>query len=152
MLRFLTRRREPRKEAAAAPPRVGLGATLSSSRFWHGSLMNRWADGWVRYWTGGRGEYVTTAMEDSGTLRSLDFLAKAARVDRRRVLVLRTASNFDSEPPGKTALENLTDETTHTYSAYLPSVEAAFRVGNKVVDELLNGWAQYQTDLPKEGP
>ncbi len=136
----------------AEPPKVLLGATLSSSRFWHGALMNRWADAWVRYWTEGRGAYTTTAMEDSGTLRSLDFLAKAGRVDRRRVLVLRTASNFDSEPPGKTALENLTDETVHTYSAYGPSLEAAFRVGNKVVDELLNGWAKYEVDLPQPTP
>jgi predicted cupin superfamily sugar epimerase len=35
-------------------------------------------------------------MEDTGTMQALTNLAKARRVDLNRVLVLRTASNFDS--------------------------------------------------------
>ena len=46
------------------------------------------------YHTGGRGNYVTTAMEDTGTMQALTFLAPAdGRVDKRRVLVLRIGSN-----------------------------------------------------------
>ncbi|HEY0794049.1 MAG TPA: purine nucleoside permease [Chthoniobacterales bacterium] len=127
-------------EAGRTPPKVLLGSTLSSSRFWHGRRMNAWAAAWVPYWTDGKGEYYTTAMEDSGTLQSLNRLARAGRVDLRRVLVLRTASNFDSEPPSRTAVQNLADEVQHTYSAYLPSLEAAFQVGNKAVDALLKSW------------
>src|SRR5882724_4267772 len=36
---------------------------------------------WVKCHTGGAGESATTAMEDTGTLRSLTFLAKAGRAD-----------------------------------------------------------------------
>ena len=44
------------------------------------------------YHTGGRGNYVTTAMEDTGTMQALTFLDADGRVDKRRVLVLRTGS------------------------------------------------------------
>ncbi len=56
--------------------------------------MNQWANDWVKYHTGGQGNYVTTGMEDTGTLQSLTFLAKAGRADVNRVLVLRTASDL----------------------------------------------------------
>src|SRR5690606_35923410 len=81
--------------AAQRPPFVLKGDNLAASTYWHGKLLNRWANDWVSYQTDGRGQYVTTAMEDSGTLRSLTNLDRAGRVDLRRVLVLRTASNYD---------------------------------------------------------
>jgi hypothetical protein len=34
-----------------------------------------------------------------------------------------------------------------SYSAYLPALEAAWKVGNTVVEELVRGWAKYR-DLP----
>ena len=93
--------REQYSEAnARRPPFVLKGDTLSATTFWHGKLMNQWANDWVRYHTDGQGNYVTTAMEDTGTMQSLTFLAKAGRVDMNRVLVLRTASDYDQQPPG----------------------------------------------------
>ena len=86
--------------AALAEPKVFVGATLSSSTYWHGKLLNEWARAWVKYWTDQKGQYFTTAMEDTGTMQALTNLAKAGRTDLNRVLVLRTASNFDSPPPG----------------------------------------------------
>ncbi|MEJ1972049.1 MAG: hypothetical protein WDM96_06120 [Lacunisphaera sp.] len=38
-------------------------------------------------------------MEDTGTLRALTNLTRAGRADVQRALVLRTASNFDLQPP-----------------------------------------------------
>ncbi len=124
---------------ARRPPFVMKGDTISSGTFWHGKLMNDWAMEWVKYHTGGKGEFVTTAMEDTGTMQSLTLLAKAGRVDLKRVLVLRTASNYDMPPPGVTAAENLARLKLGSYSAYLPALEAAWRVGNRVVEELLRG-------------
>jgi purine nucleoside permease len=83
---------------AVKPPFVTCGDELSSSTFWHGSKMEDWANAWTRYYTNGKGNYVVTGMEDSGTMQSLTFLANAGRVDLRRVMVLRTISNFDREP------------------------------------------------------
>ena len=133
---------------ARKPPFVLKGDTLSSGTFWHGKLLNRWANDWTRYWTYNHGNYVTTAMEDSGTLQSLTNLAHAGKVDLQRVMVLRTASNYDSPPPGRTAAENLAEENSGLYSAYIPSLENAYRVGSRVVHELVGHWGQYRDALP----
>jgi purine nucleoside permease len=141
--------REPYESAnARRPPFVMKGDTISSGTFWHGRLMNEWAIEWVKYHTGGKGDFATTAMEDTGTMQSLTLLAKAGRVELKRVLVLRTASNYDMPPPGVTAAENLARMKLGSYSAYLPALEAAWRVGNAVVAELVRGWPQYRDAVP----
>jgi purine nucleoside permease len=134
--------------AAIAGPQVLIGSTLSSSTYWHGELLNRWAHDWVKYWTDGKGEYYTTAMEDTGTLQALTNLAKSGRVDLNRVLVLRTASNFDSPPPGVTAAQDLKDQEIGNYSAYLSSLEAAFAVGDRVASEIIDHWDVYSAQVP----
>ncbi len=134
---------------AQRKPFVLKGDTLSSETFWHGQLLEAWAEAWVQYHTDGRGRYVTTAMEDTGTLQALTWLARAGKVDVRRALVLRTASNFDRPPPGMTAAESLFGEKLQTYSAYLPSLESAHRVGSVVVHELVANWPKYENGLPR---
>jgi purine nucleoside permease len=133
---------------ARRPPFVMKGDTLSSGTFWHGKLLNDWAADWVQYHTGGKGDFVTTAMEDTGTLQSLTLLAKARRVDLTRVLVLRTASNYDQPPPGVTAAENLARTKLGSYSAFVPALEAAWRVGNTVVENLTQNWQKYRDVTP----
>lgn len=134
---------------AQRPPFVLKGDTMSSGTFWHGRKMNEWANDWVRYYTDGKGNYVTTAMEDTGTLQSLTFLNKAGKVKLDRVLVLRTASNFDQQREGITAAESLAETKIGQYGAYLPSLEAAWRVGSVVVHELTGNWARYKDRLPE---
>ena len=133
---------------ARRAPFVLKGDTLSASTFWHGKLLNQWANDWVRYQTDNRGNYVTTAMEDSGTLQSLTFLAHAGRVDVNRVLVLRTASDFDQPPPGVSAAESLARTKIGVYTAFLPALEAAWRVGHLVVRNLTENWERYRDKLP----
>ena len=133
---------------ARRPPFVMKGDTISSGTFWHGKLLNDWARDWVRYHTGGAGLFATTAMEDTGTLQSLTFLAKAGRANLKRVLVLRAASNFDMPPPGVTAADHLAQMKLGSYSAYLPALEAAWRVGNTVVETLVRGWGSYREVPP----
>lgn len=129
--------------AAQRPPFVTIGDTVSSSTYWHGKLSDAWATEWVSYFTGGKGQFATTAMEDTGTLQSLKYLAQAGRADWQRILVLRTVSNFDQQPRGMTAAESLAHQRIGTYSAYLPSLEAAYRVGHEVVNALLSRWPSY---------
>ncbi|UWZ84008.1 purine-nucleoside phosphorylase [Occallatibacter riparius] len=129
--------------AAHRAPFVTMGDEITGSRYWHGKLMDAWAAEWMRYFTDGRGTFATTAMEDTGTLQSLHFLANAGRVDWSRVLVLRTVSNYDQQPRGLDAAQSLARQRIGNYSAYLPSLEAAYRVGHTVVNELLTNWAKY---------
>jgi purine nucleoside permease len=87
-------------------------------------------------------------MEDTGILQSLTFLHHAGRVDLDRVMVLRAVSNFDQPPTGLTAAESLAANAVHRYSAYMPALEAAYRVGNVVVSEIVTNWDRYQDRVP----
>jgi purine nucleoside permease len=135
---------------ALKPPFVTRGDTLSASTFWHGSKMEEWANAWTRYYTGGTGNYMVAAMEDSGTLQALTFLSRAGRVDLRRVLVLRTVSNYDREPPGTTAADSLKGMIFGNYSAYLPALEAAQIVGDKVVRDIVEHWVDCELTIPHQ--
>ncbi len=137
---------------AQRPPFVTMGDEVSSSTYWHGKLLDTWANEWMRYFTGGKGAFATTAMEDTGTLASMRYLANAGRMDMKRVLVLRTVSNFDQQPRGLTAAESLARQRIGAYGAYLPSLEAAYRVGHVVVQELLTHWLQYEQTAPTASP
>lgn len=134
--------------AAQRPPFVTSGDEVSAGTFWHGKKMDEWANRWDSYYTAGKGNFIVTGMEDSGTLQSLTFLAHAKRVDLDRVLVLRTISNYDQQPAGLSATESLAAQKISKYGAYLPSLEAAYAVGHPVVDELVTHWDHYRDKLP----
>ena len=128
-------------DAAHRPPMVMKGANLSASTFWHGELMNTWAENWVKYATAGRGTYAICGMEDTGTLQSLTWLARAGRVDIHRVMVLRTASNYDVPKIGVSAAESIAQTKIGHYTAFVPSLETAYRVGHVVVDSIVANWS-----------
>lgn len=129
---------------ARRPPLVLKGDSISASTFFMGAKMSQWANDWVAYRTGAKGNYVTTAMEDTGTLSSLQVLAHAGRVDWNRIMVLRTASDFDQPPPGMTPAESLARSTGDHWPGYLPALESAWRAGNTVVQELTTRWSKYK--------
>jgi purine nucleoside permease len=133
---------------ALKPPFVTRGDTLSSSTFWHGSRFDEWANAWTRYYTGGKGNYMIAAMEDSGTMQALTFLSQAGRVDLHRVLVLRTVSNYDREAPGSNPADSLKSMVSGNYSAYFPALEAAQIVGDKVVRDIVEHWSERASNVP----
>ena len=133
---------------ALKPPFVAVGTVLSASTFWHGSKFEDWANEWTRYYTAGNGNYTVAGMEDSGTLQALTFLSQAGRADFQRVLVLRTVSNFDREPPGISAAESLKEMVSGNYSAYLPALEAAETIGDKVVSDIVGHWRERENKVP----
>lgn len=122
---------------AQKPPFVLKGDTMSGGRFWHGEMMNDWANGFMKELTGNKGEFVTTAMEDSGTVEAISRLAKLGKADLKRVLVLRTASNYTTPRAGVSSLDSILPHKPGSYSGYLESLDAAHRVGSVVVHELL---------------
>lgn len=134
---------------AQRPPTVMRGDTLSGSTFWTGTRLNRWASRWTRYWTNGRGVFTTSAMEDTGTLTALAMLARAGKVDRDRVLVLRSASNHTLPRRGRTAAEHLRSNAEETgYAAFGPAIEAAYRAGSPVVRAISAEWPSLRDGVP----
>jgi purine nucleoside permease len=133
---------------AQKPPFVARGDDLCGSTFWHGTLLDRWANAWDAYFTGGKGNFMVTAMEDTGTMQSLTFLAQSGRVDLNRVLVLRTVSNFTREAPGETPADSLKRMATGNYPAFLESLESAEIVGDKVVRDIVTHWNERAAKIP----
>ena len=134
---------------AQKPPFVLKGDNLAGMTYWHGKLLNEWANQWVRYWSDGKGEFVSSAMEDTGTAQSLTYLEPTGKADYDRLMVLRTASNYTMQPPGVTAADNLLqDHGEEGYAGLKASVEAAYRVGSRVVDEIVHNWDRYRDTIP----
>ena len=133
-----------REPMALRPPFVLIGDNLSTTRFWHGERRTVWARDWVKIWTDGTGVFATTDCEDQGFLDVLQIFSKEGRVDLKRVLVLRTASNYCTPPPGAAVISTIGDESTGT----VPALEACYRVGSVVAHELLEHWDRYSDRIP----
>jgi purine nucleoside permease len=72
------------------------------------------------------------------------------KVNKERVMVLRTASNYTMQPPGMSAADHLLKENAG-YAGLHASVQAAYRVGSTVVDELVAKWTSYREHPPMPG-
>jgi purine nucleoside permease len=135
---------------AMKPPHVMIGDEITGQTFWHGALLNAHFEKWAKYWAGDQSRFVMTAMEDSGVIGAIKMLHKTGRADPDRVLVLRTASNYSMPSPasGLGAAESLNSENKGGYSGLQPSLDAAFIVGGKVVDEITGHWDRYADVIP----
>ena len=134
---------------AQQSPAVYRGGHLAAMTFWHGALLNAWANDWVDYWSEGKADFVTSGMEETGTFQSLEYLDRAGRVDRQRALVLRAGSNYTMPPPGRTAAQSMAQEG-EGFSGLNESLEALYRVGSVVIDELLENWDKFEAQRPDE--
>ena len=70
------------------------------------------------------------------------------RVDFRRVLLLRTVSNYDRQAPGVTAVDSLKQMAAGNYSAYIEALDAAERVGDTVVRDIVEHWSERESTIP----
>lgn len=129
---------------AQKPPFVLKGDTFASDYYWHGITMTLYANDWVKLYTGGKGNFVMTEMEDSGLMLAVERLGAMHRVDPQRVMVLRTGSNFCMPAPGHSAVESV----TAPYIGSKVSLEAAYLVGGTVLHNLLNSWATTRDTVP----
>ena len=133
---------------AQRPPFVLIGDNLCSATYWQGTMAARWARRWVKLYTKGQGVFTTSSCEDSGFLQAITFLGKAGKVDPRRVLILRAASDYCVPRPGVTSAESLRYGTPHAYMAEDEAFESAFVVGSAVVGEWVRGWSVYRDHTP----
>ena len=131
---------------AQRPPFVLLGDSFASDYFWHGKILNQFAEDWVKLFTAGKGVFVMTEMEDSGFMNAIERLAQMHRVDHERVMVLRTGSNYTLERPGHTAVESL----TAPYIGKNIALESAWLCGSTVLHLILNNWDKIAAHIPGE--
>jgi len=122
---------------AQRPPFVLLGDDLASDHYWHGKILNQFANDFVRAYTGGKGNFVMSEMEDSGVMNSLSRLDGIHRVDINRVLVLRTASNYSMQAPGGTAFNSFA--SPYPGGGKL-AYQSAWLCGSTVLHAILSHW------------
>ena len=132
---------------AQRPPFVLIGDTFASDHYWHGKILTQFANDWVKLNTGGKGNFVMTEMEDSGFMSSLARLDAIHRVDIRRVMVLRTASNYSMQPPDDTALKSV---NAHYVGGGKIAEESAWLCGSTVLHRILANWDKYSDHIPGE--
>ena len=132
---------------ARKPPFVLKGGHIAAMTFWHGEILNEWANRWVAYWTNGKTDFVTSAMEDTGTFQSLEYLDRIDRVDKDRVMVLRAGSNYTMQPPNMTAAENLLKENKG-FAGLEAALESLYTVGSTVIEEIIDNWDTYKDSIP----
>ena len=130
---------------AERPPIVFEGDSFASDTYWHGKVMTQYAEDWVKLWSGGRGRFAMTNMEDSAIAEAMLRLDRMHRVDYRRLMVLRVGSNYSMPKPGVTALESVN-------APYIRSTafEATWMVGSVVVHKLTGNWSVYREHIPEE--
>ncbi|HEV2504594.1 MAG TPA: purine nucleoside permease [Mesorhizobium sp.] len=129
-----------------AAPAISICDTLSTDTYWHGSKTAESMGKWVSLLTDGAGNYCTTQMEDNASLTALQRGADAGLLQFDRIALLRTASNFDREPEGKTAIESLSANS----GGFGPATANAYRVGSKFTDTVIGAWADWQKGVPAQ--
>ena len=132
-------------------PFVLIGDHMAAATFWHGKLLNQWANDWSAYWSNGQANFVTSGMEDTGSYQSMIYLDNAQKADKSRFMVLRAASNYSMQPDSLTAANNLAMESGENgYAGMQSALESAYSVGSVVVNDIVANWETYRDALPYE--
>lgn len=118
------------------PPSVVGCDVATSDVYYSGALLSEAFGNTTKLFTNGSGIYCTTAQEDNATLEALLRGAKNNLTDFSRIIVMRTASDFDRPYPGEADTTNLfTDQ-----GGFEPAIMNIYLAGIKVVEGILSQW------------
>lgn len=87
-------------------------------------------------WTNGTGQYALTAQEDNATFEAMMRATTAGLMDFSRVILMRTASDFDRGYAGSDALTAF----EASQGGFTPATENIFIVGNPIVQGIVKNW------------
>ncbi|KAG6826803.1 hypothetical protein H0H92_014362 [Tricholoma furcatifolium] len=127
---------DPFFAAGASGPSVVECDTATSDNYWSGTLLGEAFENTTTLFTNGTGVYCTTQQEDNGTLESLMRAAMTGVVDFSRIIIMRTASDFDREYPGQTPAANLFGDP----GGFIPSILNIHLAGVKIIQGIQSGW------------
>lgn len=124
-------------EAATQKPSVLEGDVLSSNTFWHGHRISEAMERVAKVYTAGQAEYTMTAQEDNALLAGLLNAALQGKVDFSRILLIRSASNFDRGHEDKPhQLPFVMDK-----GGLGPSTRNLYLTALKVIEGILKEWS-----------
>lgn len=127
-------------------PKVLQCDTATSDTWWEGSLIAERVEFYTKQLTEGKGDYCTSQQEDNATYEALKRASVSERVDLNRVLVLRAGSDFDRQPKGVSAADNLVDYQNQ--GAFGAAVDNLYLTGKPLVDEIINRWSIWGNGIP----
>jgi purine nucleoside permease len=110
----------------------------TSDVYFSGKILGETFSNYTKLITNGTGNYCTTAQEDNATLEVLVRAAATKLVDFSRIIIMRTASDFDRPWPGQSASVNLFDSSAQ--GAFEPAIQNIYLAGIKVIEGILDGW------------
>ncbi|KAJ6620666.1 purine nucleoside permease [Mycena sp. CBHHK59/15] len=121
----------------AAPPSIVMCDTVTSDTYWSGALLAEAFENTMALFTNGSGVYCSTQQEDNAILSALLRGALFDLVDFSRIIVMRSASDFDRPPSGASAADNLFAPAV----GFPPALLNLRIAGVKVVQGIVDGWA-----------
>jgi len=119
-----------------APSVVGCDVATSDVYF-SGTLLSEAFENTTKLYTNGSGVYCTTAQEDNATLEALLRGAISNLTDFSRIIVMRTASDFDRPYAGEADTFNL---FYANQGGFEPAINNIYLAGIKVVEGILTEW------------
>lgn len=123
--------------AGAQAPSVIACDVATSDVYFSGTLLGEAFENTTKLFTNGSGVYCTTAQEDNATLEALLRGAVNKLVDFSRIIVLRTASDFDRPYAGEADTFNL---FYAEQGGFEPAIQNIYLAGVKVVEGILTEW------------
>lgn len=124
--------------AATRPPGVTECDVATSDVYYSGQILARAFENSTKLLTNGTGDYCSTAQEDNATLEVLLRSSAHKLTDFSRIIVMRTASDFDRPYPGASATYNLLHSSDQ--GGFEIALENIYRAGIQVVRGVVNGW------------
>ncbi|KAJ1712871.1 purine nucleoside permease [Aspergillus flavus] len=124
-------------EAATKAPAVVKCDVATTDVYYSGKLLSEAFDNTTEVWTNGTGKYCASAQEDNATLQALLRTSARNLTDFSRIIIMRTASNFDQPHSDESALQHLRYVDA---GGFEPSIKNLYNAGIEVVTGILNGW------------
>ncbi|KAL8720094.1 MAG: hypothetical protein Q9225_003001 [Loekoesia sp. 1 TL-2023] len=119
------------------PPTVVACDVATSDVYFSGTLLSEVFENTTTLFTNGSATYCTTAQEDNATLEALLRGAINNRTDFSRIIILRTASDFDRPYAGEPGTVNL---FYANQGGFEPAIQNIYLAGVKVVMGILGEW------------
>jgi purine nucleoside permease len=121
------------------PPVVIACDVTTSDNYFSGTILADAAQNYTLLMTNGTGVYCTTAQEDNATLEAMLRAAMAKKVDYSRIIVMRTAADYDRPYVGQSAYQNLFFSGAQGFNLAVTNIYTA---GIKVVSDIVENWDQ----------
>jgi purine nucleoside permease len=122
---------------ATLKPSIRKCDVATSDVYFSGTLLGEAFENTTSLFTNGSGIYCMTAQEDNATLEAMIRAALSGLLDFSRIIVMRTASDFDRPYPGLSDLDNL---FYVQQGGFAPAIANIFLAGKEVVNGIIRAW------------